>query len=536
MSDNEFDIDSLHAAERDPLLRGHRGNARRQAILEEVRELLRSKAGDGHSRSLEFADRMGPDSTLEAWETLSGRLEGADPALAGLAASGHALALMDVWGAMGAGADMIPHLASMCRDYEEGRQAGLGEMREGLYTALGHLGDAVKPGPEVLAFISGLARFGSGADDGMTKLLVEMLYIQRDLLEGACDICEEILKFKGPDRDRMAGSTLVEEILLMVLGGLEDRDKGRRGLSVRCGKLLQERADQLDLGTRPNPDDCNKLRPLARFASDISARRQVRPAAELGRHIEGGYPRSHRFLELGKAANLEEMVEGASPLAVNMSAYISLQEIATAQGLPPGGSNALMSLEPMADLLKKAAPRKAVLDKWRDGIRGRQLWESLFEMEMYLRLVQAGADVEPDVKVGSKVVDLEVNGCYAEIYSPLESEVLVPGHVVSVDDPGTHFIKQVLSKGQLGAVGEREVVLVVECPHGMYTNLEFLGKKMACHLGKHVQPGGIFFVRRDSSTRRTYTFLANPGATTPVSESTITLMKGALEALSLIHT
>lgn len=101
---------------------------------------------------------------------------------------------------------------------------------------------------------------------------------------------------------------------------------------------------------------------------------------ELGRLIKETYPQSYRFLELDRAANLEKMARDASPLAANMSAHVSLQEIAAAQGLPPGGSNALMFLEPMLAHLEGAAPRASVMEKWRRGIRGMQLWESLFEM------------------------------------------------------------------------------------------------------------------------------------------------------------
>jgi len=138
--------------------------------------------------------------------------------------------------------------------------------------------------------------------------------------------------------------------------------------------------------------------------------------------------------------------------------------------------------------------------------------------------------VEADKRVGKKEVDLVFDGCLDEIYSPLESEVLVPRHAVTVEDPGTHFMGQVLSKGQLGAVGKREAVMIVEWPPGMYPNVEVLGKKMAGQLGKSGQPGGVFAVRSDGSPRRTYPFLANPGATTPVSKSAVALVRRALEA------
>jgi len=530
MADGKYvSVDCLYAAEREPLLRDHPRNARRRANLDRIRGQLRSNGGAGAPGILEFLDYMAPDAALTAWEMLYNKLEKAGSPLAQLAASEYRLTRSEIWGAMKTGADMIPHLTTVCRAFDERRHDALGKMRTELYTALSSA-KSLKPGPEMQAYVANFARFGSRADDEMTLLIVDELYVRRGLLGEACGICEEILEFEGLDRDRMVASRLFEGIMIKVLGGLESRSKKDRELAPKCRELLERRSDLLGLKIRPNPDENNELRALSGFVSDISARRRIYPAEEIGRHIAENYPWSHAFLELESASNLRDMVGSASPLAANLSAHIGAQRAAAARSLPYGGGSALMRLEPMGGPLKRAAPRKAVLDKWRDGIRGRQLWEYLFEMEMYLRLVQAGAGVEPDVKVGSKVVDLEFNGCYAEVYSPLESEVLVPEHVVTVKNPGEYFMGNVLSKGQLVEVGNHETLMVVECPIGLYSNVADLGQRMQGLLGESGQPGGVFFVPSVSSTRRTYTFLANPAATTPVSESAIALMKGALEA------
>jgi len=552
MTDDEFvDFDCLYAAEKEPLLGGHPGNARRRASLERIRDGLMSKKGEDHSRLLELVGCVEPDSAPGAWARLFHRLEGVDSTLASIAASEHALARSDTWGAMRTGADMIPHLNPICVSFDERRHGALGSMRDELYVALSYIGKSLEMGPEMQDYVVNFARFGSRADDEMTGLLVKELYIRRDLLEEACDICEEILKFDGVDRDRMRASTLVEDILTMVLGGLEDRNRKHRSLADRCASMLEGRSDDLGLGIRPNPDDHNVLRALSEFALNISVRRRICTAKELGPHIEANYPMSHKFLQLDRISNLERMVKGRSPLAANMSVSIDSRKIAAVRKIPYTGGNALMLLEPMLAELEKTDVCPGAMKKWRGGLRGNQLWEYLFEMEMYLRIFMTGTKVEADKKIGTKEggknpgktrakgkpgkksgqkeVDLEFNGCCAEIYSPLESEVLVPRHVVTVEDPGTHFVGQVLSKGQLGDVGERETMMIVECPVGMYANVEMLGKKMAALMEKSGQPGGVFFVRADSSSRRTYEYLANPGAVTPVSGTAIKTVRKALE-------
>lgn len=527
--DGYVSVDCLYAMEREPLLRDHPRNARRRASLERMRDELRSMGGEDAPDILEFLDHMEPDAALTAWEMLYHKLERAGSALAQVAAAEYRLARSDTWKSMGAGADMIPHLTAMCVRFDEARHEALGKMRTELYTALGSASRAACLDPEMQSYVTNFARFGSRADDEMTLLIVDEMYIRRGLPEGACGICEEILKFEGLDRDRMASSRLFEGIMLKVLGAMENRNKKERGLVPRCRELLERRSDLLKLGIRPNPDENNELRALSDFVSDLSARRRIYPAGEIGRHVAENYPRSHAFLGLGNETNLREMVESRSPLAANLSAHIGAQKAAAARKVSYEGGSALVRLEAMVGLLEEAAPRTTVMGKWREGIRGRQLWESLFEIEMYLRLAQAGADVAPDVRVGKKVVDLEFDGCYAEVYSPLESEVLVPNHVVTTRDPGTYFMGNVLSKGQLGAVGDHETLMVVECPIGLYSNVADLGQKMQGLLEEARQPGGVLFVLATGMPRRDYTLMQNPGSARPLSEATMGTVRRAME-------
>ncbi|MDD9808583.1 MAG: hypothetical protein OXU25_01965 [Thaumarchaeota archaeon] len=532
MTDDGFvDFDCLYAAEREPLLRDHPKNARRRAALDHIRDLLKSKEGEGHAGLLEFVECMEPDSALGAWERLYHRTKEVDPSIASLVALEYRAARSAVWRAMKTGADVIPHLTPICAGFDDKRREALGNMRSELLGALGSLNKSVSLDGKMRDYVANLARFGSRADDEMTLLIVDELYIRRGLLEEACKICEKILEFKGFDRDRMAASTLVEDIMVRVLAGLEDRSRHNRKVAETCGSILRSRSSGLGLGIRPDSGDHNALRALSEFAFDIAARRRILPAEDIGLHIRKRYPKSHEFLELSNASNLQKMVERGFPLAANLSVSMDSQRLAADRGVPYKPLNALTILEPMLGALYGIEASLPPLKKWRAGMRGEQLWEHLFEMEMYLRLRLASPDaaVSLDKKACGREVDLEVNGCYAEVYSPREGEILVDGHFVTIEDSGRDFFRQVLSKRQLASVGERETVMIVECPPGTYMSVTSPGKKALELLKKARQPGAVLFVRKDRSAQRAYTFLPNPNAVTPVSEPTIKILEGALE-------
>jgi len=169
-------------------------------------------------------------------------------------------------------------------------------------------------------------------------------------------------------------------------------------------------------------------------------------------------------------------------------------------------------------------------------MRGKQLWSCLFEMEMYLRLRLAcpGASVTTHKKVCGKGacgknVDLEIDGCYAEIYSPRDGEILVPNHWVTTGDTGKGVFRRVLSKDQLGAVGSHETVLIVECPPSVYMSVACPSKAAMSLLAQSKQPGAVFFVSGTRSARRQYALIKNPGAKTPAPESIVGALRGALE-------
>lgn len=521
-----------HARDREPLLEGHPGNARRKAALAEIRARLDARAAKGHFRLARFLGYMGPDSTLAAWRTLHGDLSGIDPGLARIAASEHNLARSDLWGAMKTGSDMLPHLEPLHGLLARKRSDALMEMREGVKESLGHVGGHFRPDPAMRKSIANMARFSSGDDEDVTLMLIEEIYIRRGHLGEACDICEDILEFDGFDFHRTAGSTLFEDIMIEVLCALSGRGKRGGALAGRCRSLLERRSDLLGLGIRPRHGDTDAPRALVEFAHNISLRAGILPAEEMGRRIAENYPKSHRFLGLDNPSTLRDLVKRGSPLASSLSVFAGQQELNATMKVPYAGGNALMPLETALGEMDLGGAGPAALKKWRKGILGEQVWESLFEMEMYLRLRRVGASVEVDKKVGKKKagkkdhrkkVDLEFNGTYAEIYSPLARQF------TSLEDSRLDFMRGVLAKGQLGSVGRRETIMIVECPIDAFCDALGHEKRVRRLLGRSGQPGGAFFVLGVAYPQRMHKFLPNPRAIAPIPDATVDLVGAALD-------
>jgi len=506
------------AAKREPLLRGHQGNARRLESLDAIRAGLQAKKGNAHAGLLDFVGSMGPDSALAAWERLYYVLRETDPPLARIAALEYRLTRPEIWGAMRTGADMIPHLSSICDRCGGRRLAALGEMRDELAATLSHVAKSVRPGPEMHDYIVNMARFDSMAGGEMAGMIVDELYIRRGLLGEACDICDAILRFDIPDRDMAASSTMVEDTVLNVLGCLDGHDEAHRVLASRCREILELRSNLLGLGTRPDPGDANTLRALSTLATSISLRKRLYPAKELGMYIGAHYPKSHKFLGLGKETILKRMVEIQSPLAFNASVHIDSQKVDTAYKMTRTDTSALAHLEMMLEGLDRTDASHSALKRWIHGMRGAQLWEGLFEMEVYLRLFGVGASVTLGRKVGGGEVDVEFDGCYADAYSPLEARILDPGSVGTLMGQATGLVRRAQSKQCLQLVGEHETMMIIECPPSTYTGVAHYEDDVRNMLGQSAQPGGALFVKSTRNPRRDRMFVPNPAAVAPVSD------------------
>lgn len=529
MTDGGYtDFDCLYAKEKEPLLEGHPGNARRRATLDKIRSLLESKEGEDHSLLLEFVGCMEADSSLAAWEKLYRRLGEADPPIASLAALEYRVTRKEIWGAMKTGVDIIPHLHPICVRCDGKRVSAIEEMREELSRAVSHVGKSVKPGPEMRDYIVSMVRFDSAGGDEMAGLIVDELYVRRGMLEEACDICEDILGFEGPDRDMAAASTLVEDTVQNVLGHLDSSDAGHHALTSRCRDMLERRSSSLGLGIRPNLRNANTVRSLSEFATSIFMRKRLYTAEELGKHIKANYPKSHEFLGLGMGSALQDMVGSQSPLASNISASIDSQKVAAARKVPSRGDSALTTLEPMLWGLSRAGASPGSLKRWAAGIRGAHLWECLFEIEMYLRLSRVGARVTLGSAAEEDAANFEFNGCHAEICSPVEADALEMGSIATIKDQATSLIEQAQSRICRRSPGGRETVVIIECPPLMYASVTQYESEIQDMLEQTGNPGGVLFVHSARSARREHHFVQNPAAAAPIPITTRDAMDRAM--------
>ena len=153
-----------------------------------------------------------------------------------------------------------------------------------------------------------------------------------------------------------------------------------------------------------------------------------------------------------------------------------------------------------------------VLGRWAAGMRGAQLWECLFEMEVYLRLSRVGAKVTLGEAAGEGEASLEFNGCHAEVYSPIDADALVMGTIVSMRDQATDLIERVRSGIHRRSLGERETVMIIECPPLMYASVMYYKADIQRMLAKSGQPSGVLFVQSTRHSRREHCFVPNPAA------------------------
>lgn len=312
----------------------------------------------------------------------------------------------------------------------------------------------------------------------------------------------------------------------------------REGLKLRCLRLLVRRTRSLGLRTRPDKKENNLLRKASDFALDVRTRRQVRRPGEIAAHVKSRYRESHEFLEMGSPGKVEEMVMSQAPLAMSVSSQMNSLDIANACGVECSARCVLDLLEPMLRFRKGKGLeiRKGVLNKWRNGMRGDQMREFIFEMDLYLRFARIGADVEADVRPGGKKgggeVDLRVSGCLVEAYSPLDKEIFVHGHVSTIANPGERLMDSVAEKRQVKRAGQGKIVVVVDCSEGDYVNVAVLRTKVKLLLRAERQPGAAFFVHNDGKSQHVEC-LVNSKSVAKIPKQTIWEIKRALELTSL---
>lgn len=544
------------AQKREPLLDGSAGNGRRRVVLAQLAAELRAREKPGYAHAVELVESMGPDSAVEAWEALYFELYRlGEAAISEAVAAETRQARTEAWQAMKGDADVISQVAPMGEQYISSHASSVNRLRQKLSAMLVCSGQ-FRLGSEMEEYVVNMARFGSLADDWMIKVFVEELYLERGLYEGVIGICERILGFEGHDRHRMMASTLVEDVLNALVGHLERCGEGGyvemmaasgmpmspecankeyvEGLKKKCLELLEARAESLGLGILPDKKENSLQRRASDYALRISARRKIRSAGEIAGYIRERYPESHAFLGLGDGRVARRIAEKQVPLAENISTQMEVDDIAKIRNVETRAGNALEALEPMLRFKKGNSVdiKPKTLKKWKSGMLGDQLWECLFEMEVFLRLVGAGASVRADVKIpkaggGNAEVDLEADGCLVEIYSPRDTEIRVVAHATHVESPGMAMVDYVTRKPQMRHVGGRPTAVVVCCPAGEFANIEVVRARMEGRLATATQPGAVFYVK-DGSDPTVAECLVNGNAAAAVPEATIRTMMDAL--------
>lgn len=549
--------ENVKSAQRaEPLLGGSAGNERRRIVLGQVDAELKARKEPGHAHAVELVGSMEPDSAVEAWEALYFELHGlGEEALAEAVATETRQARMEAWQAMRRDADVISQVTPMGEQYLSSRASSVNRLRQKL-SAMASCSRPLRLGREMEDYVVNMARFGSMADDWMVMVFVEELYLERGMYEGVIGICERILGFDGYDLHRMMASTLVEDMINSLLGHLDTCGEGGyvemmiasglpispeckdrkylEGLKERCLELLEKRAKGLGLGILPDKKENSLQRRASDYALRISARRRMRSGGEIAGYVRERYPLSHGFLGLGDGRVARRIAERQAPLAESMSVQMEVDDIARIQNSEARVGNALEVLEPMLAFIKeenvKINPKTR--KKWKNGMLGDQLWEFLFEMEVYLRLVGVGAGVEADVMVpkaggGKAEVDLEVDGCLVEVYSPKDTEIRVYRHATSVEGPGNAMVDYVTKKPQMAHAGKRRAAVIVNCPPGEFSNIEVARPRMEERLASARQPGAVFYVK-DGSDPTVAECLVNRNAAAAMPDATIQRIMEAL--------
>lgn len=551
-----------NAQREDPLLGSPVGATRRRAVLGQINAELEGRGRAEHAHAIELTRSMTPSSVAEAWDGLYAELlRLGEEAMAEAAANEARGARAEAWQSMRNDGDIISQVVPMGEQFIASHASSVNRYRQKVATMAGFL-RPFRLGREMEDHVVNMARFGSLADDWMTRVIIDELYLERGMYEEVCGICERILGFEGYDRHRMMASTLVEDILSALLGHLERCEEpgyadhlASRGMPVspRCGDkerleglkkacldLLVRRAESLGLEIRPSGRESGLLRKASDYALKVSARRTIRPAGEIVEYARANYPESYAFLRLGGARAAGRMAKSWTQLAENISVQMELERIARIQNVDPPTNNALEALEPMLRFMRDrdVKVKDGTLKKWRKGMLGDQLWDYVFEMDVYLRLVRANAGVEADVEIpkvdgkGKAEIDLRVDGCLAEVYAPLDKEILVHRHATRIEDPGAGLVDAVLKKGQLGHVGKNRTVVIAKCSGGDFGNIGAVRDRMEARLAGAAQPGAVFFVR-DGAGSYAVECLVNRNAAEAVPEETLQKIHRALELESL---
>jgi len=553
--------DIKNAGREEPLLGSPGGNARRGAVLAQVGAELEGRNGPEYAHAAGLVRAMRPNSVAEAWDGLHLELERLkEPALAEAVAMECRQARGEAWQSMKSDGDVISQLVPMGEQFASSHASSVSRYRQKIASMAAHT-RPFRLGPEMEDHVVDMARFGSMADDWMTRVVIDELYLTRGMYGEVVSICGRILGFRGHDRHKMMASTLVEDMLGALLAHLERcesagyvdgmasrgmpisprcKEKGHReGLALECLRALERRAEILGLEIRPRAAGGSVLRRASDYALKVRARITIPGAGEIVRHVRENYPESYAFLGLDDPGVAERAAKGQVPLVEGIPAQAGTAHTAGAQGGRRPASEALEALERMLRFKRESGTgvRPGTLQRWRAEILGEQLRACLFEMGVYLRLVRAGAEVETDAGAPAGRGDgagagLRVDGCMAGVYTPLDRGVLAHGRAARIENPDDALVDRVVMDAQTRDMGGNRAVAIVNCPGGELGNAEALRERMEARLVGASQPGAVFLVRNGSGPRAV-ACLVNSGAAAAVPEETLRTIQGALELESL---
>jgi len=407
----------------------------------------------------------------------------------------------------------------------------------------------LQPGYAMRVFIVNMARFGSTVDDRVIRAVVEELYVRRGHHGHVCDMCEDMMAFKGLDKLRMASSTLVEDLLGAVLarmqyagtrvpspyahGGvyplLPDLGSSLRGRTLdRCAAILGHRAKHLGLAVTPAPPKGSVLSWAMALALGISARRQAYRPAELAEHARLLHPRSYRFLRLGHPHALSRLADPGSQLAQNILLAMTSERL-EGSGTPMRfGQDALGLLDVLLECMDRSGHGAdlAITKRWRAGIRGSRLWGSLLDMEMRLRLRATGSAVPAGLGSAGGGAALDIDGCRIETRSAMDDMPPARGSAAQAGDPSSIVARAISGQARLAGTGT--TVVIVDCPAEVFPDLGILAARLEPPMSSGDHPAALCLVRRDGGLYA-HKFLKNPSSQAGVPGSAKRLIERSLD-------
>ena len=270
-------LEELESGE--PLLEGCKGNERRAGVIKRARDELAEggrREDARYARAFELLDMLTPTSSYGTWCRLHNELARLKSNAAHLVWPECELVRMDTLQAIKSGAELAPRLHEECSRFVEDGWSRLSDFELYLENMMRHVGAGAKGGEAVRKYIVDMARFGSGADDGLVLRVILATYVEQGLYREACAVCEDILGFDGDDRARMLGSTLVESVIDGLLARLSASYNPRHDdtLVQKCIDLLKRRAGHL--ATIRDTGEGTMLHQASQLARDIRARRRPR--------------------------------------------------------------------------------------------------------------------------------------------------------------------------------------------------------------------------------------------------------------------